>query len=202
MKAGYSVKGTVAAGIKHRIRGLDDTMERMSIAALLDKFRSHATADPARTETVRKIVAHLDAIEPHRAKYIAAYAYVLSRVARADMNISEVETRKMEQLVVGLSGLPEEEAILVVQIAKSQATLFGGTENFLVTEEFNKLATYEEKLALLNCLFAVAAADESISGVEDREIRLIADELQLTHTDFITARLAYRKYLDILKDSG
>ncbi len=174
----------------------------MSIAALLDKFRSHATADPARTETVRKIVAHLDAIEPHRAKYIAAYAYVLSRVARADMNISEAETRKMEQLVVGLSGLPEEEAILVVQIAKSQATLFGGTENFLVTEEFNKLATYEEKLALLNCLFAVAAADESISGVEDREIRLIADELQLTHADFINARLAYRKYLDILKDSG
>ena len=47
----------------------------------------------------------------------------------------------MEQLVVGLSGLPEEQAILVVQIAKSQATLFGGTENFLVTGEFNKMAT-------------------------------------------------------------
>jgi len=89
-----------------------------------------------------------------------------------------------------------------VQIAKSQATLFGGTENFLVTEEFNKLATYEEKLSLLNCLFAVAAADESISGVEDREIRLIASELQLTHSDFINARLAYRQYLEVLKDNG
>lgn len=171
----------------------------MSLAALLEKFRGHAAADTGQTETVRKIVAKLDAIEPQRAKHIAAFAYVLSRVARADMNISEVETRKMEELVVSLSGLPEEEAILVVQIAKSQATLFGGTENFLVTEEFNKLASYEEKLSLLNCLFAVAAADESISGVEDREIRLIASELQLTHADFINTRLAYRQYLDLLK---
>lgn len=174
----------------------------MSLAALLEKFRAHAVADTGQTETVRKIVAKLDAIEPQRAKHIAAFAYVLSRVARADMNISEVETRKMEELVVSLSGLSEEEAILVVQIAKSQATLFGGTENFLVTEEFNKLATYEEKLSLLNCLFAVAAADESISGVEDREIRLIASELQLTHTDFINTRLAYRQYLELLKDNG
>lgn len=174
----------------------------MSIGALLDKLRSHARADAGRTETVRKIVAHLDAIEPRRAKYIAAFAYVLSRVARADMNISEAETWKMEQLVVDFGGLPEEEAILVVQMAKSQATLFGGTENFLVTEEFNKLATYEEKLSLLNCLFGVAAADESISGVEDREIRLIANELQLTHEEFINARLAYRQYLDVLKDNG
>lgn len=172
----------------------------MSIAALLDRFRGHAQAHTGETETVRKIVAELEALEPQRAKHIAAFAYVLSRVARADMNISEAETRKMEQLVCGLSGLPEEQAILVVQIAKTQATLFGGTENFLVTVEFSQLASYEEKLSLLNCLFAVAAADESISGVEDREIRLIASELQLTHSDFINARLAYRQYLDVLKE--
>jgi uncharacterized tellurite resistance protein B-like protein len=175
----------------------------MSIQGWLDKFRRHADTHAASdTDTVRKIVGALDAMEPQRAKYIAAFAYVLSRVARADMDVSDVETRKMEQLVVGLSGLPEEQAILVVQIAKTEATLFGGTENFLVTGEFSKMATQEEKLSLLNCLFAVAAADESISGVEEREIRLIVDELQLTHTDFINARLAYRQYLSLLKDSS
>jgi len=117
------------------------------------------------------------------------------------MNVSEAETRKMEQLVIGLSGLQEEQAILVVQIAKNQATLFGGTENFLVTDEFNKMATHGQKLALLNCLFAVAAADNSISGVEEREIRLIANELLLTHTDFVNARLAYQQYRSVLKDT-
>jgi uncharacterized tellurite resistance protein B-like protein len=173
----------------------------MSIASFLEKLRGHAeTPSDSETATVRKIVAALDALDPQRAKFIASFAYILSRVARADMNISESETSKMEQLVATLGKLPEQQAILAVQIAKTQATLFGGTENFLVTNEFNKIASYEEKLSLLNCLFAVAAADESISGVEEREIRLIVDELQLRHSDFINARLAYRDYLSVLKD--
>jgi len=178
-------------------------MDSMSISAFLERFRQRAaTPSASETDTVRKIVKALDALEPQRARFIAAFAYVLSRVARADMNISDAETRKMEQLVIGLSGLSEEQAILAVQIAKTQATLFGGTENFLVTDEFDKLATQEQKLSLLNCLFAVAAADESISSVEEREIRLIANELQLTHSDFIDARLAYRQYLSLLNDAG
>lgn len=153
------------------------------------------------TETVRKIVQQLDNLEPERARYIAAFAYILSRVARADMNISAVETREMEHQVTLLSGLPAEQAILVVQIAKTQATLFGGTENFLVTQEFNRIATLEQKLALLECLFAVAAADKVISSIEDREIRLINDELQLTHQQFIAIRYNFRQYLGTLKDT-
>jgi uncharacterized tellurite resistance protein B-like protein len=171
----------------------------MSISRLLETFRHHAHQQSSETDTIREIVGALDSLDPQRARYIAAFAYVMSRVARADMNVSKAEARKMEQLVVGLSGLPEEQAVLVVQIAKTQATIFGGTENFLVTEEFNKMATHEQKLSLLNCLFAVAAADESISSVEDREIRLITDELQLSHADFINARLAYRQYLGVVK---
>lgn len=179
-------------------------MKMMSISGFLQRLRqgaeTHAGSETgSETATVRKIVAALDALEPQRAKYIAAFAYILSRVARADMNISDAETRKMEQLVIALSGLSEQQAILVVQIAKTQATLFGGTENFLVTDEFRELSTHEERLGILNCLFAVAAADDSVSGVEEREIRLIANELQLTHSDFIDARLAYRQYLDLLK---
>lgn len=151
------------------------------------------------TETVRRIVQHLDGLEPARARYIAAFAYILSRVARADMNISDVETREMERQVTKLSGLSAEEAVLVVQIAKTQATLFGGTENFLVTQEFNKIADLGQKLSLVECLFAVAAADQVISSAEDREIRLICDELLLTHEQYIAARHKFRDYLGVLK---
>lgn len=175
----------------------------MSIAKILHSLRNHSETPTHRdTDTVRKIVHALDQMEPHQARYTAAYAYILARVANADMNISEAETQEMEALVSRLSGLPEEQAILVVQIAKTQTVLFGGTENFLVTEEFNRMATEEQKLSLLNCLFAVAAADNSISGVEDREIRLIADELQLRHDQYIQVRLQYRKYLSVLNSSS
>ncbi len=153
------------------------------------------------TETVRKIAQQLDNLELERARYIAAFAYILSRVARADMEISDAETREMERQVIRLSSLPAEQAMLVVQIAKTQATLFGGTENFLVTQEFNGMAELQQKLALLDCLFAMAAADNVISAVEEREIRLISDELQLTHEQFISARYKFRKYLAVLKGS-
>lgn len=154
------------------------------------------------TETVRKIVRQLDNLEPERARFIAAFAYILSRVARADMNISDAETKEMEHQVIRLSSLPEQQAVLVVQIAKTQTTLFGGTENFLVTQEFKEITNLEQRLALLDCLFAVAAADKVISAVEEREIRLINDELQLTHDQFITARVKFRQYLAVLKDSA
>ena len=97
------------------------------------------------------------------------------------------------------AGLPEEQAILVVQIAKSQNLLFGSTENYLVTREFGRLADRAERRALLDCLFAVSAADESVSTAEDAEIRQITEELKLDHDDFIAARSAYRDLLSVLK---
>ncbi len=97
-------------------------------------------------------------------------------------------------------GLTEEQAVIVVQIAKSQNILFGGTENFLVSREFNSLASHEQKLALLDCLFAVAAANRSISTVEDNEVSQIADELKIEHRDFISVRSRYRDYLAVLQN--
>lgn len=155
--------------------------------------------ESAETDTVRKIVSTLDRLEPDRARYIAAFAYILSRVARADLTISEPEVRAMETIVIHEGGLAPEQAILVVQMAKTQAILFGGTENYLVTREFNRLATREEKLALLRCLFAVSASDESVSVQEDNEIRRISKELHLAHEDFIAARSAFRAHLSVLQ---
>src|SRR6266850_8364530 len=108
---------------------------RMSILTLLgyDPARTATPHDSAETETVRKIVAALDRLEPDRARHIAVFAYILSRVARADLVISEAETRAMESIVEEAGELTPEQAILVVQMAKTQAILFGGTENYIVT---------------------------------------------------------------------
>jgi hypothetical protein len=98
--------------------------------------------------------------------------------------------------------LPEEQAVLVVHIAHNQSLLFGGTENFVVTREFAKVAERREKLAVLRCLFAVAAADLSITNVEDKVVRQIADELLLDHADFIAARTEFRECLTVLRREG
>jgi uncharacterized tellurite resistance protein B-like protein len=169
--------------------------------SILDIFKSHqeGRSGSAETETVRKITEALDRLDPGRARFIAAFAYLLSRVARADLDISSEETRMMERLVTERGGLPEEQAVIVVQIAKTQNILFGETENYLVSREFNSMASHEEKLAVIDCLFAVAAADETISTVEDNEVSQIADELRIEHKDYIAIRSGYRDYLAVLK---
>jgi uncharacterized tellurite resistance protein B-like protein len=149
----------------------------------------------ADTETVRKIAAQLDQLEPARARYIAAFAYLLSRVASANSQICPAETATMEQIVLRKSGLPEEQAVMIVQMAKTQSVLFGGTENFLVTREFNVIATRAQKLVLLEALFAVSAADLSVSSIEETTIRKIASELSLDHADYVNAKREYRDLL-------
>lgn len=150
-------------------------------------------------EAVRRIARELEAMEPERARYVAAFAYLLSRVANADLSVSGEETLKMERIVQTLGHLPADQSALVVEIAKAQNRLFGGTENFLVTRELRDLATREQCLELLDCLFAVSAADESISGAEETQIRQIASELGFTHAELVQARSAYNDKREILK---
>lgn len=160
----------------------------------------HASSAPAdESATVRRIVDALERQDPETARFVARFAYVLGRVAYADQSASAVETRAIERIVMDRSRLPEAQAVLVVQIAKSQNLLFGGTEDYVVTREFARTATREQKLGLLDCCFAVSAADEDVSIEEDNVIRRIAQELGLTHDDFIAARSAYRDYLAVLR---
>ena len=163
------------------------------------KMSERPAAASAETETVRKIVQQLDQTEPERARYLAGYAYLLSRVAHADHHFSQEETATIERLVMLRGEVPEEQAVLIVQMAKTQNRLFAGTENFLVTREFGRIATHEQKLSLLHCLYAVCSADRSISTVEDNEIRKVSMELQISHEAFVAVRLNYREHLAVLK---
>ena len=171
----------------------------MSILKMLGLGRDAADRRPGDSDTVRRIVHELQHMEPDRARYVASFAYILGRAAIADHEISDAETRLMERIVMDRGSLPEEQAIIVVQMARSQNELFGGTEDFLVTREFGTLATYEQKLALVDCLFAVSAVDGSISLAEEQEIARTALALKVEHADVVRARVAYRDYLSVLK---
>lgn len=161
-----------------------------------DAARSDLHGD---TQTVRRIVGELDKLEPDRARYLASFAYVMSRVARADLNVSQVETDKMVEILQRLGGLPEEQALLVVEIAKSQSRIFGGTEDFLVTREFRTLATDAQRREALDCLFAVSAADEVITAEEEGQIWQIASELGFAHDEYIAARLKYTDKRSVMR---
>ena len=171
----------------------------MSIREFLGLAEAAEVPSPE-TETVRKVVEALDHLPPERARFIAAFGYILGRVAHADMRISPEEKQAMERIVMEQGQLPPEQALIVVQMAKMRNELFGATENFLVTREFARTADREQKLALLDCLFAVSAAEGDISMIENNEIRQITSELGLEHREFIQVRAAWRDHLGVLKD--
>ena len=109
----------------------------------------------------------------------------MGRVAAADHHVSDDETAKMVEVVRERGHLSEEQAVLVVELAKTQQRLFGGTEDFLVTREFRTHATDSQRQDLLDCLFAVSAVDSRITPDEDSQIRQIANELGFDHQAFM-----------------
>jgi uncharacterized tellurite resistance protein B-like protein len=144
---------------------------------------------------LRETLRALDHLEPERARYLAAFAYLLGRVAHADRDVSDEEIRAMERLVQEHGGLTSEHSILVVQLARTNNLLFGGTEDFIVAREFSAVASYEEKLALMRCLFALAAVDARISTSEEGELHRIANELRVDRADLVALRVAHQRHL-------
>jgi uncharacterized tellurite resistance protein B-like protein len=138
-----------------------------------------APTDDHDTETVRRIAGQLDALPIDRARFLAAFAYILMRAAAADLEISDVEARVIEDLVVEHGGLPPAQAVLVAQMAKSQSLLYGGTEDYLVTRQFRELSTEEDRVALLRCCYLVGAADDNITVEESDTLQEIASELDI-----------------------
>jgi len=103
------------------------------------------------------------------------------------------------RIVLERGQLPEPHVLIVVQMAKTRAKIFGATEDFLVAREFNEVADKNQKLALVDCLFAVSAAHEGISSIEDAEIGKIANELKLSREEVASLRSAYQDHLNVLK---
>jgi uncharacterized tellurite resistance protein B-like protein len=141
----------------------------------------------------------LPGVDRARREYVACFAYILTRSARADQQITDEESRAMEGLVGAHAGIPPDQAAEAVRLASIQGRRSGGTDDFVVTRRFDAIATHAQKLALIDALFAVTAVDASIVTIEDNEIRRIANELKIEHADYIAVRSKHLKHLAVLR---
>lgn len=169
--------------------------------SLLDLLLMRRTPDAlaGAPDAVRALLARLAHLEPRRARYLAAFAGVLARVAHADLTVTESEMARCRELLVERGHLGPEEAAVALDIARQRSELLGGTEDFLVTREFAGLASDDDKRDLLECCFAVAAADGGISGPEESRLKQIASELGLALSDLNAVRLRWNAHRDVLR---
>lgn len=153
----------------------------------------------AETTTVREIVKQLASMPPDQARFLAGFAYVLSRAAQADLHVTDDETRRMEQIVVNHGRIPEAQAVIVVQIARTRAELFGPTEDYLVTREFRKVATNEQCHDVLRACFLIGAADGAITAEESSTLTAIAGELGVDQEAVRTLRAEFAETFSALQ---
>jgi len=169
----------------------------MSILELLGLSGPRKTDTPSiDNEVLDEIAQELSALTRDEALRVAAFAYVLSRVAYSDMKLGQEEHSRMRKLLQSQAALSPSVADTVTKMATQKAKLFGSTYNYLVTREFNKIASPEEKKELLRAVFAVAAADGVITSAESRELRQVASELRLDRSDYTDLRVTFREKLE------
>jgi len=167
----------------------------VSVRQLLTWLGVDQTQDAREATPLRELVETLDRLEPPRARHLARFAYLLGRVAHADRHVSPEETRAMEALVVSEGRLSPDQATVVVGLAKTSNLLFGGTADYQVALEFGEGATYEEKMSLGRCLFAVASSDHQISMAEEAEIHRVLNQLRILPEDLTKLRVEHGRYL-------
>ena len=112
---------------------------------------------------------------------------LMAKIAYVDREVTDTEFDWMVEAIVENWGLRPEEATFVAEVAVAAVDVT--YDSFRMMRELVTETSEEERRRVINALFAVGAADGDLSFEETEEIRLIARGLNLTHKDFIDAKL-------------
>jgi tellurite resistance protein len=157
------------------------------------------TAPDTDTETIRRIAAQLGELPMERRRFLAGFGYVLGRAAHADLTITPDEVAFIERTMMEVGGLPEAQAVLVVEIARAETELHGATEDYLVTREFAASASLEDRQRLLRFAFTVTAADDTITAEESAELNEIGKELGFSAAEVDAVRVDFADQLSAIQ---
>jgi uncharacterized tellurite resistance protein B-like protein len=167
--------------------------------SLLQRLGLSSGGQAPRSRLAGAIRERLDRLPPARAEFMAAFAGLLVRVAYADHQVSTHERERLPEILVAHAGLTSDEAGVIADVVIAQATALTGIDYSALTGTFNEVAGEEEKKRLIDCLYAVATADDAVSVPEDEEIRKVSHALLLSHADFIAIRARYKEQLEVIR---
>jgi uncharacterized tellurite resistance protein B-like protein len=161
--------------------------------------KSEASSEP---RSMQPLLSELESLEPERALYLAAFAYVMSRVAAADRVIEEAEIEEMRRALIDEGSLPADQAELVVSLATTEAREQGGSQDYVITRRLAELTPREERQRVLDCAIRVAAADQRIEGHEEKELRGIARQLGFSDRQFLKSLNRFRDLRSVLQPNS
>jgi len=116
-----------------------------------------------------------------------AVAALLVEVLRADYEVTAAERQQVVQSIGKLLELGPSDSVALMELAERQAD--ESHDLFQFTSMINQGYSAAEKERLVEHLWRVARADETIHKYEEHLIRRIADLLYVPHSSFIAAKL-------------
>ena len=167
--------------------------------SLLKRLGLARSDPPPRNRYTAAVREHLDRLPAERAEFVAAFAGLLARVAHANREVSDAERKAMRRVITRNVGLSAAESEAVADTVVHHAIELGGIDYASLTNTLNELGSGADKEHLIDCLYAVATADDTVSVVEDEEVRQVARALLLTHSQFIEIRRRYKEQLEVIQ---
>ncbi|NJM06662.1 hypothetical protein HC891_11475 [Candidatus Gracilibacteria bacterium] len=126
-------------------------------------------------------------VSDEAARTLSLAGGLLAYIANVDKKITPAELQNLiETLKIGWS-LSDTAAALVAEAAISEITR--DIDLFQLTRAYGERSSAEDRIRLLDALFAVAAVDGEISSAEQAELSRIASQIYLTSEDVAAARM-------------
>jgi len=122
-----------------------------------------------------------------------ACAALLIETALADKVFNVEEIDSMKRTLREVYEIDEKD--LDELISESEKKVSESTSLYEYTRLINDLCDYQDKLKLINNLWAIAFADKHLDKYEEFLIRKISDLLYVSHSDFIQQKLSVKESL-------
>lgn len=134
--------------------------------------------------------AHEDPQERERRLRLAAAA-LLIETARADFTQDASEQAALERLLT--QSLALEPADVKALIADAESRVDDATSLYEFTRVINDHYSAQQKLQLIDAMWAVAYADGNLDKYEEHLIRQVAELTYVPHAEYIRSKLAAKK---------
>ncbi len=128
-----------------------------------------------------------DTEQERRHRTQLAAAALLIETARADFTQDEAEQAAFEPLLCRALDLTPTEVRQLIE--QAEASVEQSTSLYEFTRVINDHYSAQQKLELIDCMWAVAYADGNLDKYEEALIRQVAELTYVPHPDYIRAKL-------------
>jgi uncharacterized tellurite resistance protein B-like protein len=119
--------------------------------------------------------------------FICLVGTLMATIAHVDDHFDPAEKKALKRSLIDQFSLKGKELTLLFDVVEEQARQ--GFDLYEVTTELNRIASFNDRIHLMECLFEVSISDGEMAHEEMEEIRRITKALRIPHKTFIECKV-------------